>query len=685
MTILVKRMTILVKRMTILVKRMTILVEISKILVRISENMVGVFNKKVKKMNKMVKISCRGKKSFALLICLLTGLQLFAVPGNELAQADEYYKTGHYKEALVLYNGLADQTLPVQEKTANCYFFINDYSNAETAFAKIADQKVEPATLLHYAEVLMNLKKYKEAAVLFNKFKEAGGTTDISNRLTSCTWAPENLLERPEYSVRALNLETGGRSLGLSRYKDGIIFAVPQELNVNDRTVYYDLAYSAKEDSLNFSPPKLLAGKDLNSKFYEGSPSVGGEWLYFSKNASPKEEVNIKRKTQNKISSEGVNVLQIFVAQDLNGEWGNIKPLPVNSIEYSCTHPSLSPDGNSLYFVSNMPGGYGGYDIYRMERNNVVVGGFGKPQNMGKKINSAGNEMFPHEYKGNLYFASNGHPGFGGYDIFSADLSNQLPGIKNLGTGMNSPKDDFAIVYNPDGESGYLSSNRDGEHGYDLIYSFGRIWYPFTVTAIVKDKVSLKVIPLAGVHSLASNDVEIWENTDDKGSLTLEFYPNLSYTITFSKEKYLPKTVEIPAFTDPKEILALLEISLEVEPKKDVVMNLDNIYFALAQADPLPESLPILDRLITFMNDHPEVKIELSAHTDCRGSDSYNNDLSSRRAKACYDYLVKNNIDAKRMIPKGYGESRLLNQCKDGVECDESLHQKNRRVEIKIL
>ncbi len=653
-------------------------------------------------MNKMVKI-------LGSVLLILTSLYVHSAPlslgeglgvrlpfpEGELIKADEHFKTGHFKEALVLYNALTTQDLYVQQKIALCYYYVNDYSNAEKAFEKIAekafekiiDQMVDVNTVAYYAEVLLNQQKYKEAAVLFKKYKDAGGTFDVANHIASCTWAPENMMERPDFRVKTTNIETGGRSLGMTFFKEGAFYAVAQEQNVNDRTVFYDLAFATKQDSLSFSPPTVLAEKGLNSTFYEGSPSVSpdGKWLYFTKNASQKEEVNIKRKAQNKISSEGVNVLQLFMAENINGVWSNIKPLPVNSIEYSCTHPSISPDGKTLYFVSNMPGGMGGYDIYKMERNNVVVGGFGKPENLGKKVNSKGNEMFPSQFKETLYFASNGFTGFGGYDIYSTDVSGKLPGIANLGIGMNSSKDDFAAVFNADGETGYLSSNREGDHGYDMIYYFSKIWYPFTVNGVVKDKVSLKAIPKANVKVVDSKGREINLATDDKGNLSLELYPNLAYTVTFSKEGYVSKTVEIPAFTNPEDILALLEISLEVEAKKDVVMNLDNIYFAFAKAEPLPESLPILDRLTQFMNDHPEIKIELSAHTDCRGSNEANADLSTRRAQACYDYLVTKSVNPKRMVPKGYGESKLLNQCKDGIECSEDLHQKNRRVEIKIL
>ena len=174
--------------------------------------------------------------------------------------------------------------------------------------------------------------------------------------------------------------------------------------------------------------------------------------------------------------------------------------------------------------------------------------------------------------------------------------------------------------------------------------------------------------------------------SDDKGALSFELYPKTNYVITFSKEGYETKVIEVPVGTPKDSIIAMLgNIEMGIEVKKDVVINLDNIYFGLAQAQPLPESLPILDRLVKFMNEHPEARIELSAHTDCRGGNEYNRDLSDKRAKACSDYLREAGINTKRTVPKGYGESRLLNKCADGVFCDESLHQKNRRVEIKIL
>ena len=221
-------------------------------------------------------------------ILILLSFQVKALPDN-LTLAEQNFKNGFYKEALVLYGTVADQNLAVQEKTALCYYFINDYANAEKAFAKIADQKTDVETLRFYAEVLLNNGKYKEATAMFKKYKEAGGKADITHREKIPTWAPEQLKQRPDYKVQVLNIETGGRSLGVTLYKDGLIFATPQEQNampagrqVNDRTVFYDLAFAAKKDSVTFDAPKVLTEKDLNSLFYEGSPSVGGEWLYFT-------------------------------------------------------------------------------------------------------------------------------------------------------------------------------------------------------------------------------------------------------------------------------------------------------------------------------------------------------------------------------------------------------------------
>lgn len=620
----------------------------------------------------------------ALMMVTTTGL---AQDKTALEIADELYSVSKYREALAAYSGLDKKELHEHQRIANCHYHLREYMNAEAELSKLMDVKeVSKETVLHYAEVLINQKKYAQAQMVLERYADMPDAHDVSVLKETCEWAPEHAKDRPVHELFVTNIETGGRSLGIALTEAGAFYAIPQEDDTQSQTVYYDLAFASMTDTLTFSEPTELS-KDLRTKYYEGSPSVteDGKWLYFTSNTSKKDEVNVKKKAKHKISETGVNVLKIMQSQNIQGEWSNINEVPVNDFQFSCTHPSISPDGKTMYFVSNMPGGQGGYDVYKITQNGV--GTWSKPLNLGPNVNTPGHEMFPYFHKGKLYFASNGAAGLGGFDIFTSELAEDgFRKMENVGPGMNSPKDDFAVIFRND-DTGYISSNREGDNGYDHIYYFREINYPFMVNAVVLDKVSTKAIEGAKVEvKYVSGEVWTEKESDEKGNLSFQLYPKTSYVITFSKEGYEPQVIDVPAGTPKDSIIAKLgNIEMGIEVKKDVVINLDNIYFGLAQAEPLAESLPILDRLVKFMQEHPEAKIELSAHTDCRGGDAYNFNLSDKRANACVNYLTQNGIQKDRMVPRGYGERKLLNECADGVVCDESQHQKNRRVEIKIL
>jgi len=628
------------------------------------------------------------KPTILFLSFLLISISAFSQKDGGLKEADQQFALGNYREAVLLYKSTEINDLHVNQRIANCYYYLKEYQNAQVFLARVADvEGVSAETFLHYSEVLMNRKEYEKAATIFTQYAATDSAQDVSSKIESCEWAPSHLEERPEYELLVTNIKIGGRSLGVAKYNEGLIYAVPQEDDFQTSTVYYDLVFSKQIDSVTFDVQQELP-KELRSKYYEGSPSVSadGKRLFFTRNASKKKEVNMKKKAKNNISEKGVNVLNIMQAQLIQGEWKNVTELPVNNIQYSCTHPSISADGKTLYFVSNMPGGVGGYDIYKITQNGI--GEWSEPVNLGDKVNTKGHEMFPNMIDETLYFASNGGIGFGGFDIYrSEEKEGEFSKAENAGIGINSSKDDFAVVFNEDGESGFISSNRDGDNGYDYVYLFRKIIYPLMVNTIVKDKISTKPIEGATVEVLYRNgNGVLTENTDKDGNLSFELYPNRNYIINFSKEGYELQSLDIPAGTPKDSIIAMLgNIEMGIEVKKDVVINLDNIYFASAKADPLPGSLPILDRLVTFMEENIDTRIELSAHSDSRGGSVYNFNLSDRRAKACYNYLISNDVAKDRIVPKGYGETKLLNKCADGVYCDESLHQKNRRVEIKIL
>lgn len=628
--------------------------------------------------NRILRTSFGGVLFFTALVC-------FADKNQD--KGDDEFEKGNYREALSYYNEVAQPAFEVKERIAQCHYYLYEYSNAEKEFAEFIDwDGVGAQSYFMYAEILMNHADYKKAVTYFEKCKGTEVQESGDLEIESCEWALEHIDDRPEFGLQLLNIETGGRSMGVAPYNGGLIYAHPTKDEFMESTVYYDLSFANRIDSVNFGEPTHIA-TEFNHDFYEGAPhlSADGQFLYFTRNASEKDMVNVKKKEKYGISSAGVNTLEILVAERVEGKWANVQSLEFNDIEHSYTHPCISTDGNTLYFVSNREGGFGGYDLYRSEK---TTEGWSEPVNLGPEINTTQNESFPHIANDRLYFSSKGHKGFGGYDVFYSTMYGDNLGMAvNAGIGINSSRDDFAIVFNKDGESGYISSNREGDNGYDRIYTFEKIIYAITIDALVKNKVSYKPIPDASVMLLAANGNELLtEFTDESGALSLELYPDRAYTVKFSKEGYEDEEIEIPVGENRDEIIALLgNIELEPVAEKDVVINLDNIYFDYGVADLRAESLPILDRLVKYLNDHPDISIELSAHTDCRASNSFNKKLSQDRAESCYDYLIKQGVGKSRMDAVGYGETRLLNKCADDVECSEDEHQINRRVEIKIL
>lgn len=602
-------------------------------------------------------------------------------------KGDEQFELGNYREALQYYTQVEEPDFHVEEKVAQCHYYLFEYTLAEKELAEIVDRDgVSSLSLFMYAEILMNHADYQKAITYYKRCTDTEMHQFVELEVESCNWAMEHEGDLPEFDLQLLNIETGGRSMGVAPYAGGLIYAHPSDAEFMEATVYYDLAFVQQQDSVNYSQPVHIA-TEFNTSFYEGAPSVSadGKHLYFTRNASEKESFKTGKHGKHNISSGGVNTLEILVAEQVDGKWANPTQLEFNDTEHSYTHPCISPDGNTLYFVSNREGGYGGYDIYRSEK---TANGWGEPINLGADINSDQNEMFPFLFDDKLYFASKGHVGFGGYDVYYSNIYDTKYGKPvNAGVGLNSAKDDFAVVFNADGESGYISSNRAGDNGYDRIYTFSKIIYPEIITAVVKDKVTYKPIHNAEVTLFKANgDLLSEQYTDEQGILDLELYPNREYAVSFYKEGYEQLDLVIPVGEGREEVLALLGmIELLLEPKKDVVINLDNIYFDYGEATLRPESYPILDRLFDYLQLNADITVELSAHTDSRSSHSYNKRLSNDRAQSCYEYLIEKGIDKKRMKPIGYGETKLVNQCADGVDCTEEEHQLNRRVEIKIL
>ncbi len=452
----------------------------------------------------------------------------------------------------------------------------------------------------------------------------------------------------------------------------------------------------------------------LNTKYHEANVTFtkNNETVYFTRNNYLNRRV--------KRDSAGIILNQIYRAQiDDSGRWRNIEPMPFNDDNYQTGHPVLNENEDKLYFVSDMPGGYGATDIYVVDI--YEDGSFGVPRNLGPTVNTSKKEMFPYiDDKDVLYFASNGfNQGLGGLDIYASRIiENRVVGpVVNLGYPVNSESDDFSIVFDKGKRLGYFSSNREGGIGDDDIYYFVEL-NPLDFTesdpiAAVDSKPHTNVDncnqlvhgmvlerqdrkPLQGVNvnlKDASNNLIKTIITDKSGKFSFNLNCKQSYKIEGSYEDYYSDRLIFESGEKVHQDLELILIDKKkLENSGDftvvnqmTLISVKPIHFDLNRSNITKEAAIELEEVIRIMNKYPKIKIELGAHTDSRGSNNYNLSLSKRRAKESKAYLVKRGIDPLRIKAEGFGESKLLNNCSNGVKCNEIEHLLNRRTEFIIL
>jgi outer membrane protein OmpA-like peptidoglycan-associated protein len=369
--------------------------------------------------------------------------------------------------------------------------------------------------------------------------------------------------------------------------------------------------------------------------------------------------------------------------------------LPFNSDNYSIAHPALSVDEKTLYFASDMPGTLGQSDLFSVSINED--GTFGKPVNLGKNINTEGRETFPFISKGNeLYFASDGRPGLGGLDIFVSmmDVGNNFGEVQNIGEPVNGPQDYFAFLIDSKNHNGYFTSNRVGGLGLDDIYRFtelSKLSARYLLVGTVTDQENGAVLANANVRLFDERFQLIKETiSNTEGRYQFEVLPGKHYYVRAEKMDY--ETKEGGVVISDKVEKTDLSIALEKRIKAAAVgmdlakiIDIPVIYFDLDKSDITKEGAFELEKILDIMTQYPKMRIDIRSHTDSRQSVSYNEALSERRAVSTRNWLINKGIDATRLTAKGYGESRLLNGCSDGVKCSEKEHQANRRSEFMIL
>jgi outer membrane protein OmpA-like peptidoglycan-associated protein len=478
------------------------------------------------------------------------------------------------------------------------------------------------------------------------------------------------------FTLNKTNLSSENTEFGAILTNDNIVYytRANNNLNTEDRnTSDLNIYQAVLNNDQSFTDIKPLDG--INTKWHDGPVTItsDGNTMYFASESFNVKKGFEKEKTPAKIYKKGK--IYLFKATKVDNEWTNATPLPFNAIEYSVRNPSISADGKTLYFSSDMPGGLGGEDIWKVSVNQNT---YGAPENLGTPINSIDDESFPFiSSKNVLYFSSNASGGFGGLDIYKVDL-NKNTEVINIGVPVNSEKDDFSFTLNDSKKTGFISSNREDS---DNIYSITPICH-LIASITVKDKETGAVVSNAKLDIIKVNKILQSLSTTQQPSIS-KLECETAYNIAASKEGYEDASHSIEASVDGDELAIVIEMTpIKAPIITETQVVLQPIYFDYDMSNITPQGASELDKLVTVMTDNPEMILLVKSHTDNRGTDAYNIDLSDRRAKATVAYVVSKGISEFRIFGKGFGESDLKINCDT---CTEEENSQNRRSEFMII
>lgn len=620
----------------------------------------------------------------------------------KIAAADKKYNSYAYIDAIQTYERLAEkgyQSVEMFEKLGNAYYFNSDFEKAAQSYEKLYQLQSElaPEYFYRYAQSLKATGKEKEAATILAKFENKSSDDSRSKRLKNNT----DYLEDIKANVGIYTIENAGINSKYSDYGSAIvdnklIFTSARDTGgVGQRKhawtgEHFTNLYAAGVNGELIPSNPVRYDANVNSKFHEATPvfTKDGNTMYFTRNNYLDGK---KGKDANKVT-----LLKIYKATLVNNRWTNVTELPFNSNNFSTAHPALSPDEQTLYFVSDRPGTIGQSDLYKVAINSN--GTYGEPINLGVEINTEGRETFPFVTKDNqLYFASDGHPGLGGLDVFTTKINNDgsFGEVENDGAEVNSPKDDFGYYRDSEINKGFFSSNRDGGLGSDDIYRFtSKDKCKQILKGIVTDSATGET--LAGVQLILLNKQYkvIAETTSDAlGYYAFDVNCRRTYHVRANKKDYTSKETKLrtPEVTGETKLDIQLESTIcRVAVGDDLgkCFGIKMIYFDLDKSNIRKEAALDLAKILDVLIQNPTMKLDIRSHTDCRQTAKYNMALSDRRAKATIAWLVSKGIDSSRLTGRGYGESQLINDCgcepTNASNCTEEQHQMNRRSEFII-
>ncbi|GGI28639.1 cell envelope biogenesis protein OmpA [Pedobacter mendelii] len=628
-----------------------------------------------------------------------------------LTEADKQYELFNYVKAIDLYEQAYKKkaTLYAAERLGECYKKQNNYMQAERWYATATSLPGSASiNLLYYAQALQGNSKYNEAKLKYEAYAESNKDITATQKRTwllSCDSALKWMKEPSSYSVTNVRILNSSQSdWGAIRQGDQVIF-------ISDRGIVNPGKQSPARPFLKFDgarkPDPNIYGWtgnhylrlytqsgtdsiklfpfDAGTQYHIGSASFTGDGneVYFTltkiHNTAEYEKVkgfNARLAT--------VNVELYSSKKDKDGTWGKPVAFKYNNVnQYSIGDPYITKDGKSLYFASNMPGGKGGTDLYLVHQTSA--GDWGMPINL-KEVNSEYNERSPSvDAENNLYFSSDGRIGMGGLDIFKATLvSGKIGEPRNMGYPINTPQDDFAFNFSGK-DTGYLSSSRTDGLGEDDIYSFmEQKQLAFRLIGEVYDKKTNLPLSNALISLNQLNGGILKVQTGDDGRFKFNLEKASDYKLTGEKTDFRSEAASLTTRNMNSSKVLEQDLFLErIELNKAI--RLENINYDFDKDNIRPDAAIELDKLVKIMNDNPTIWIELGSHTDSRGSDVYNQQLSQRRAKSAVQYIIDKGINKNRIEAKGYGERRLLNECTNGVKCTEAEHQLNRRTEFTIV
>ncbi|NBW27988.1 MAG: cell envelope biogenesis protein OmpA [Flavobacteriaceae bacterium] len=621
-------------------------------------------------------------KYIYIILILVLANSAISAQNKDTQAADKLFKKFEFISAAESYLKLVASNNAdgyVYRQLGECYYNIYNTKEAAKWYAKAITKKQNSELYYRYAQMLKANGNYAESNKQMQKFAEMepnDSRAKIFNE--NPNYVPILLDQQKYFDVQSIDINSDKSDFGALLMDNTIYFTSARNSNSKiyswTKEPFLDIYKANLNEDGTIS--NILLVNQINSKYHDGSISISqdGSTMYFTSDSF--RENSFEKDKTNKLKLGRNN---IFSAKFVNGKWDEITSLPFNSKDFSTGNPSISNDGKTLYFSSNRPGGIGGVDIWKVAISET--GGYGTPENLGKNVNTEGNESFPFITSNDvLYFSSDAKQGLGAMDVYKIDLTKNSGAI-NLGKPVNSEKDDFAFTINENKKIGFVASNRNGN---DDIFKLIPVCN-YELNAIVTNATTGEVLAEANVSILDDkNNIISTKKSNGNGEVSYIVECQKNYTIQAIKNGFESNSFTVIASSNKGgsiKIEAALKPISEIITEKEVKLN--PIFFEYNNSNITQQGAFELDKLVQIMKNNQKLIIFVKSHTDNRGSDEFNLLLSDKRVKSTIQYLISNGIDPNRISGKGFGETELKVDCKE--KCTEDEHEQNRRSEFLIV